>query len=292
MIDLHSHILPGIDDGASDLGMAIAMARAYVADGVTTLACTPHILPGLYHNAGPQIRLAVRQLQGELDQRGIALQLVTGADIHIVPDFVAGLQSGRLLSLADSRYVLVEPPHHAAPPRLGDLLFQLVSAGYVPILTHPERLTWIKTHYSAIQGFVKSGVWLQVTAGSLAGNFGRAAQYWAERLLDEGYVHILAADAHDMDRRPPNLGLGRQLAAKRTSEQEAEHLVATRPLAIVQNIVHDKWPFALPKPAAAALFAEVADASADSNAKARIGPGRGAGDGGGGFAERLRRFFE
>ena len=144
MIDLHCHILPGIDDGAADLSVSTEMAKAFVADGVSVVACTPHILPGLYHNSGPQIRQATAQLQQHLNREGISLRLVTGADNHIMPDFVAELRSGHLLSLADTRYVLVEPPHHVAPPRLEDLFFNLLVAGYVPILTHPERLTWIQ----------------------------------------------------------------------------------------------------------------------------------------------------
>ena len=108
---------PGIDDGASDIAVSLEMARAEVAQGVTVVACTPHILPGLYHNAGPAIREATRELQEAFDQNGIPLQLTTGADAHMTPDFVAGLRSGRLLSIADSRYVLVEPPHHTAPPQ-------------------------------------------------------------------------------------------------------------------------------------------------------------------------------
>ena len=146
-----------------------------------------------------------------------------------MPSFVAELRSGHLLSLADTRYVLVEPPHHVAPPRLEDLFFNLLVAGYVPILTHPERLTWIKSHYQAVQRLVQAGVWMQITAGSLAGAFGRNARYWAERMLDEGCVHILATDAHDVNRRPPNLSHGRELAAKRVGDVEAEHLVVTRP---------------------------------------------------------------
>src|SRR5262245_29777691 len=138
MIDLHCHILPGIDDGAADLSVSLAMARASVADGVSVVACTPHILHGLYHNSGPQIRQATEQLQQALNHEGIPLHLVVGADIHIVPDFVAGLRSGHLISLADTRYVLVEPPHHVAPVRLENLFFSLLVAGYVPILTHPE----------------------------------------------------------------------------------------------------------------------------------------------------------
>ena len=118
MFDLHCHILPGIDDGAPDLAVSLDMARAYVDQGVRCVACTPHILPGLYHNSGPQIRQAIAALQTRLGEADIALELVTGADNHIVPDFVGGLQRGHLLTLADSRYVLVQPPDQVTPARL------------------------------------------------------------------------------------------------------------------------------------------------------------------------------
>ncbi|MGJ0533703.1 tyrosine-protein phosphatase [Methylocystis sp.] len=215
MIDLHSHILPGLDDGAADLSVSLEMAREWVSDGVTTVACTPHILPGLYSNTGPGIRLAVQKLQRILDCEDIALRLVPGADAHIVQDFVAGLRSGRILSLADTRYVLVEPPHHVAPPRMEEFFFNVMTAGYVPILTHPERLTWIRSGYQTIRRLVQAGSWMQITAGSLTGAFGRNAQYWGERLLDEGLVHILATDAHNMRARPPILSEGRDRAARR-----------------------------------------------------------------------------
>ena len=117
-IDLHCHILPGIDDGAVDIGVSLDMVRASVAGGVSVLACTPHILPRLYHNAGPQIDSAVQHVQDALGQEGIAFLLVAGADVHIVPDLIAGLRSGRIPSIAGSRYVLVEPPRHTAPPQL------------------------------------------------------------------------------------------------------------------------------------------------------------------------------
>ena len=235
MIDLHCHILPGIDDGAADLGTSLQMARAAVADGVTTIACTPHILPGLYHNTGPRIREATSQLQAALDQHHIPLRLVTGADVHLTPGLTTGLRSGHLLTLADSRYVLIEPPHHVAPVKLGDAFFQLVVAGYVPIMTHPERLSWVEAHYPALKRLIRTGVLMQITAGSLAGTFGRKAQYWGNRMLDEGCVHVLATDAHDMERRAPDLGKGCELALKRVSSTEVEHLVQTRPLAILNN---------------------------------------------------------
>ena len=247
MIDLHCHILPGIDDGAADLAISLEMARASVADGITDLACTPHILPGVYPNTGPQIRRATQQLQDALDEHEIPLRLVTGADNHISHDFVLGLRSGRLLPLNGSRYVLVEPPHKVFPPRLEDLFCGLLAVGYVPILTHPERLTWIKSQYEFIERLWTSGVWMQITAGSLTGAFGRNAQYWAERMLNEGRVHLLATDAHDTKRRPPNLSAGRTRAAALVGEGEAEHLVATRPRGVLANVA----PSSLPMPALA-----------------------------------------
>lgn len=244
MIDLHSHILPGVDDGAVDLETSLEMARIAVADGVEAQACTPHILPGLYHNTGPRIRLATQELQRHLDDNGIPLRLVTGADVHLAPDMVDGLRSGRILSLADSRYVLVEPPHHVVPVGLIEFFFGVLVAGYVPILTHPERLSWIESHYALIEQLSRGGVWMQITAGSLTGVFGPGPLYWGERMLDEGRVHILASDAHNVGRRRPNLGQGRAAAAKRVGEQEAHHLVVTRPRGILAN----EPPFKLPQP--------------------------------------------
>ncbi|MGE3266826.1 tyrosine-protein phosphatase [Methylocystis sp.] len=236
MIDLHSHILPGIDDGAADLNIALEMARVAVANGVTVQACTPHIFPGVYDNSGPQIRLAVDEFQKCLDEHGIPLRLVTGADAHIVPNMAEGLRSGAILSLADTRYVLVEPPHHVAPPRIEYLFFELLTAGYVPILTHPERLTWIESRFDTFVQLFHAGVWMQVTSGSVTGSFGRRPQYWSERLLNEGMVHILASDAHGARRRRPDLAQGRTAAAKWVGESEAEQLVLVRPRAILENV--------------------------------------------------------
>jgi len=285
MIDLHCHILPGLDDGAADLAVSLEMARALVADGVSVVACTPHILPGLYHNCGPVIRDATAKLQQALDDQGVPLTLVTGADNHVVPDFVAGLRSGHLLSLRDTRYVLVEPPHHVAPVRLDDLFFEVLGAGFVPILTHPERLSWIEADYARIVRLGAAGVWMQITAGSLAGNFGRRAQYWAQRMLEEGAVHILATDAHDAERRPPNLSEGRDLAAKRIGADAAQHLVLTRPMAILNNDA----PAGLALPEPDAMSSRVAHEHVASRAKrggaSAVGLLRGVSD-------RLRRLVE
>src|SRR5436190_353543 len=144
LIDLHCHLLPGIDDGSKDLATSLAMAHMAAADGIGTIACTPHILPGVYNNTGPAIRAAVDRLRRCIAEAGLSIALVTGADVHIAPDLGVQLREGRVLTLNDSRFLLVEPPHHVLPPRFEDLIFGLQASGYVPILTHPERLSWIE----------------------------------------------------------------------------------------------------------------------------------------------------
>lgn len=245
MLDLHCHLLPGIDDGATDLDMAIEMARIAAGDGIRTVACTPHIYPGLYDNDAAGIRAAILALQAQLDARDIPLRLVEGADAHMDPGLLDGIRAGRVPTLAGSRYLLLEPPHHVAPPRLEETLFDLLLAGIVPVVTHPERLVWIEEHYPVFERLVRGGAWMQLTAGSLTGRFGRRPRYWAERMLDDGLVHLLATDAHHPRRRPPLLAEGREAAARRVGEAEAEHLVTTRPHGIVQDVAPEQLP-ALP----------------------------------------------
>lgn len=236
MIDLHCHLLPGIDDGAADLDTALAMARTAVADGVRVLACTPHIYPGLYDNDSDGIRRAVARLAAQLQRHQIPLQLVVGADVHLAPDLPERLRAGKVPTLHGSRYLLLEPPHHAMPPRFESAVFGLAALGYVPVITHPERLTWIEGHYAVFRRLAERGVWMQLTAGALTGRFGRRPRYWGERLLDEGHAHLLATDAHDNDARGPRLAEGRAAAARRVGDAEAQRLVLERPQAILRNL--------------------------------------------------------
>ena len=235
MIDLHSHLLPAVDDGSPNEEQSLAMARMAVADGITVQACTPHILPGVYNNVGPDIRARVAHLQFRLHETGVPLRLVAGADVHMTPNLVAKLRSGEALTLNDTRYLLLEPPHHVLPPRTEDVFFDLTAAGFVPILTHPERMSWIGHRYELIKRLVEAGVWMQLTAGALTGHFAKKAQYWSERMLDEGLVHIVATDAHDTSRRPPRLSAAFEVLSARVGESEAKQLVLTRPGGILDN---------------------------------------------------------
>jgi protein-tyrosine phosphatase len=242
LIDLHCHLLPGIDDGSKDLGMSLAMARMAAADGISTIACTPHILPGVYNNNGPAIRRAVTRLSQSIEKAGLTISIVAGADVHIAPDLNVQLNDGRSLTLNDSRYFLLEPPHHVLPPRLEDLIFGLQAAGYIPILTHPERLSWIEGHYDLIRRLGASSVLMQITAGSVMGRFGRRPRYWAQRMLDEGVCHLLATDAHNTEQRAPRMADARDLVAQRLGDEEATNLVLRRPQGILNNLSPAELP--------------------------------------------------
>lgn len=244
MIDLHCHLLPGLDDGAADMETSLAMARMAVADGIRVTACTPHILPGLYHNEGDAIRAAVDALSAVLAEEGIPLTLVSGADIHIARDLGAGLRSGKLPTLNGSRYFLLEPPHHVEPPGFEDCVFSVQAAGFVPIITHPERLSWFDSHYATFARLARSGVWMQLTAGSLAGQFGRRAEGRAWRLLDDGLAHIVASDAHETEKRRPVMSAVRAMLSERYGEAEATDLFVTRP----QCVLDDASPDSAPEP--------------------------------------------
>jgi len=245
MIDLHCHMLPGIDDGAPDLATALEMAKIAVADGIGMTACTPHIYPGLFNNTGEEIVRHVQAFREKIQEAGIPLAITYGADIQMVPGILRGLRSGHMPTLHGTRYFLFEPPHHTASPGFSPLIFDLLASGYIPIITHPERLTWLdEKHFGWLVDAARRGAWIQLTAGAVTGRFGRRPKYWAERFLDNGLTHILATDAHDTSRRPPLLAEGRAAAERFLGVEEAELLVTGRTQAIIEN----REPTEIPPP--------------------------------------------
>lgn len=237
MIDLHSHILPGLCDGSQNLETSLAMARMAVADGTTHLACTPHIYPGLYNNTKAGIANAMAKLQAELDQHEIPLRLVIGADVHMVPEVMPGLKQGVIPTLNGSRYFLLEPSHHVPVVGFLEQIENYLHTGYIPVITHPERLRWLGDKYEEFLTAVRMGAWMQITAGAISGHFGKTARQFSERLLLDGYVHIIASDAHGTDRRPPILSEGIEQAIRiLNDETEVMRMISSRPQAILDNI--------------------------------------------------------
>ena len=235
MIDLHCHILPAIDDGAKDLETALEMANMAREDGIEAIVCTPHITPGIYDNDAHIIYQALEDFQAELDRHGIDLHLFAGADMHVSPMMGPRLADGSWPSVAGTHYFLFEPPHHVLIPNLTRLAQNLLDAGYIPILTHPERLSWIEKHYDVITALDELGAVVQITAGAITGRFGERPKYWSERLLSEGRVDIIATDAHSTRGRPPLLAEGRDAAARIVGEDAAWDMVLANPVRILRD---------------------------------------------------------
>ncbi len=235
MIDLHSHILPGLDDGPADIETSVAMARMAVQSGTEVMACTPHIVPGLWENDAGVIRGGVEALQRVLDAERIGLRLCVGADVHIAPGLGRALEAGDVPTLGGSRYFLLELPRHVPPPRTEYLVGNLMAAGFVPVLTHLERMDWFERHYGMIERLNAAGCLIQVTAGSVTGRFGRRARDRSSRLLDEGRVDIVASDTHNPTSRPPSLGRARDMIAERLGAAEADAMVSSCPAAVLAD---------------------------------------------------------
>jgi protein-tyrosine phosphatase len=233
-------LLPGIDDGPKDIATTLEMARIAVEDGIRKIYCTPHIYPGLYENSGPDIIKRVEELRRRLAEESIALELSYGADAHLVPEIYDGLKTGRVPTLGGSRYLLVEPSHHVCPPRFTASVFQLIADGYVPIITHPERLSYVGDHFDDFLSIAESGGWLQITAGALLGKFGKLAQRYSERFIGEGWAAVIASDAHTTNRRAPLLAEAERRAAELVGTAEASRMVRDRPRAVCDNRKFDE----------------------------------------------------
>ncbi|MBK1645058.1 hypothetical protein CKO25_10415 [Thiocapsa imhoffii] len=236
MIDLHCHLLPEIDDGSTSVSMSLEMARIAFDDGITDTVCTPHIYPWVYPNERLDICRRVDVLARQLQEAGLSLRITSGAEIQIVPDLLQGLRSGRMPTLNQGRYVLCEPPHFSVPHRFAELIEDLLISGYVPIIAHPERLTWLdEEHYDWFVDAAFAGAWIQVTADALTGRFGREARRWSERFLDDGLVHLIASDGHDDRHRLPTLSAGLRIAEQWIGAAEARRLVLDRPRSVLDN---------------------------------------------------------
>lgn len=236
MIDLHCHLLPGVDDGAEDLDEALELARIAVADGIRLAVLTPHIHPGRYDNRRSQLLGQLLRFQQHLDSANIPLQLRLGGEVRL------GVESLELLSknevpflgvIGGYRVILLELPHQMIP--VGSLQFveKLLSLNIRPLIAHPERNKAVMAQPERIRPFVAAGCWLQLTAGAIAGKFGESAATAARYLLQNDLAYVIASDAHNREHRPPVISEGRRAAAEIVGEKMASEMVSLRPAHIV-----------------------------------------------------------
>lgn len=234
-VDIHCHLAPGIDDGSKSWDESLEMARMAVNDGIGTIVCTPHQLGNFSHNRGTDIRALVAQLQTTLEQAGVPLQVLPGADVRIEPEMIAKIQADEVLTLGDGRlFVLLELPHELYFP-LEEVVDQLHRNEMVGILSHPERNQGILKRPEVIAPLVERGCYMQVTAGSLLGTFGPRCRDFSEWMLREGLTHFLSTDAHSPKSRRPLMARAHERAAELLGMESADILCRTNPRRVVDG---------------------------------------------------------
>lgn len=232
MIDLHCHILPGIDDGAQNIDEALGLAHAAVENGIKYCVLTPHMHEGRYQNDRSSLIPHLQSFRQALADASIELQLGLAAEVRIGFEILSWLQAGEIPFLgkySGRDVMLLELPHDQIPVGAEKLTARLIADGIQPLIAHPERNKHVIRNLDAIRPFVEMGCLLQVTSGSVIGAFGPPAQQRAHELLEMGCVHILATDAHNINWRPPNLAEGREAAAMIVGEEESWAMVRDRP---------------------------------------------------------------
>lgn len=231
MIDIHTHIIPGIDDGARDMETSILMAEMAVESGVDTIIATPHCNQrGLFENyMSDSLIRRMDRFRDKIAQENIKLKIGYGMEIFCTREVPELLRRKKLISLNDSRYVLVEFNFRIEYPRLERMLFSIMEIGYVPIIAHPERYTDLHGRFENIKDWLGEGMGIQVNKGSIFGHFGRDARDFALRLLRNGLVTCIASDAHGIGSRTTDMSMIFEFLSTEFSEKEAHRLLTENP---------------------------------------------------------------
>ena len=234
MVDLHSHILPDTDDGAATLEDAVEMCRLAAEDGTEVMVATPHRFDGVHED--PPVRVLRERLARLQAAVGSSLRLVLGCELHFTHAIVEQLcETREAVSINDGPYVLVEFPPFAIPPGCEGPIYQLSSAGFRPVIAHPERNRGVQERPDRYYNLQELGLLSQIDGASLLGKFGRAAEATARVLLESNLAHAIGSDTHSPRRRRPGLSLAFKAARQIVGDEAARALVDANPRAIVEG---------------------------------------------------------
>lgn len=242
-IDVHCHILPNVDDGATSLEMAMEMARMAAADGTSTIIATPH--PNLTKGIGglAKTRQLVEELQATLTAQQIPLRLRVGVECYLEPTIPQLVKAGQLTTLNNTRYLLIEFPMREAPPKVENFIYGLQIADFIPVIAHPERYKYVQEDLNWLGRLIELGCLSQITAGVFGGGFGNRARQTAEQLLQHNMAHLIATDAHNVERRPPGFKAALAYIANSYSLELARALAINIPGQVLTGQI-----FAVPQP--------------------------------------------
>ncbi len=233
MIDLHCHILPAMDDGAAGVEESLEMCRLALRDGIDTIVATPHHIPGLYSWDFDDREERARLLRRHLSEAGIPLAILTGAELTLSPELPGVLKREPWLAINGGISFLVELSSQVFPATVEPFLHSLIDTGLVPVIAHPERYQWYQRRPAFFDGLLERGALLQVSAGSVAGQFGPQVAAFSLDLLKRGRARILASDGHNSVDRPPLLSPALNRIADLIGHARAEALVTSTPAGLL-----------------------------------------------------------
>jgi protein-tyrosine phosphatase len=230
MVDIHCHILPGIDDGAETWDITTKMCRMAVRDGITHIVATPHCNQ-IYEYERAHFTAMLATLS-EVSEGELTFSI--GCDFHLsAPNLQEAMDDPQRFAIGDTNYIMIEFEHYGIPSNADEQLMALVSRGMVPIITHPERNDYLVKNLDRVSRFIELGCLVQVTANAFTGSWGPTSKNAAERLLTRHAIHIVATDAHDLNLRPPILSEARRRVTELANADVAEALVTHNPAAVV-----------------------------------------------------------
>jgi protein-tyrosine phosphatase len=237
LIDLHCHILPGLDDGPQDVAESVEMAACALKDGIHTIVATPHTSNGVYHNSLNTIQKRCRQLEKTFQAKQIPMHICPGAEIRIHKGMEQLISAGELATINNTgQYVLVEFPHDRVLPGTQETLDRLLASGITPILAHPERNPALQRNPDLLADWVSKGCLVQLTAMSITGELGKAAKAYSHFLLTHQQAQIIASDAHDAVSRPPILSRAVDMTADLLGDTAAaDAMVKANPRKIIEG---------------------------------------------------------
>ncbi len=232
MVDVHSHVLFGLDDGSPDLGTSVEMLRMAARHGTTDIVATPHA--NLEYHFDPEVNARCKAELEACNDSGVRIHL--GCDFHLQFENIEdALKHPRKYTIAGGPYLLVEFSDLLILKNTTQIFENLMAAGMTPVITHPERNPLLRQRMAALKEWAEMGCAMQVTAQSLEGQFGARAHKFAEELMDAGLVHCIASDGHDLKRRPPVMDRARELVASRWDADSAELLFSGNPRAMLEG---------------------------------------------------------